>query len=553
MAAAGSGMEKWLESKLTGILGFDSSEIVNYILTISCNEERESYLREMLDTDNSEHNQFLNEFSSRSGHKPGKKSQLDSNPNSASQSRNSSRSNKSKSNSPAPKQVSYPPPGFHASSLNAQVSNSSSKNVGISSSSSSVENAASKKKTKYVNLYASDGQTTKAEVVMLKGRHPCDCLATKHALVNNCTRCGKIVCAQEGPGPCLFCKALVATKQQQEVLDRGSKKSEQLRKQLLNDAAKYEESQAKAEAQKERLLEYDRTSEKRTKVIDDESDYFSVDAYKWMTEDQRKAFKAKEDQMRAKKHASRLDRKLNFDFAGRRIVETKENELEEDFDEAKLLASTAKGNVSKGDAEALLHPYLKVARPTLVENQNWLQSVATNKSNSQEKSTGGSSSRLQDKELQEMCDQGMCLSMHQPWASYLVAGVKQHEGRTWYSPHRGRLWIHAASKQPSDDEVKALQDFYRIHHKREIAFPPLLPTSCLVGCVDVVDVLPQEEYRQKYPDGESNSPYVFVCENPQELMIKFPMSGQHKIYSLDSKLHGAARKSPKKTCQFGGV
>ena len=56
-----------------------------------------------------------------------------------------------------------------------------------------------------------------------------------------------------------------------------------------------------------------------------------------------------------------------------------------------------------------------------------------------------------------------------------------------------------------------------------------LPTSCLLGCVDVVDVLPQEEYRELYPQGESNSPYVFICTNPQELLVKFPMQGQHKI------------------------
>lgn len=30
-----------------------------------------------------------------------------------------------------------------------------------------------------------------------------------------------------------------------------------------------------------------------------------------------------------------------------------------------------------------------------------------------------------------------CMSMHQPWASLLVAGIKKHEGRSWYSSHRG--------------------------------------------------------------------------------------------------------------------
>ena len=117
--------------------------------------------------------------------------------------------------------------------------------------------------------------------------------------------------------------------------------------------------------------------------------------------------------------------------------------------------------------------------------------------------------------------------------------------------------------------------------KGGIDFPSNLPTSCLLGCVDVVDVLPQEEYRDMYPDGESNSPYVFVCTNPQELLVKFPMQGQHKICKynnfisppisikitifsnifnyiknvfvilfsdkMDSNIHNAARKSAKKT------
>lgn len=34
--------------------------------------------------------------------------------------------------------------------------------------------------------------------------------------------------------------------------------------------------------------------------------------------------------------------------------------------------------------------------------------------------------RIQDKELKEMVDEAMCLSMHQPWASLLVAGIKRY-------------------------------------------------------------------------------------------------------------------------------
>lgn len=47
------------------------------------------------------------------------------------------------------------------------------------------------------------------------------------------------------------------------------------------------------------------------------------------------------------------------------------------------------------------------------------------------------------------------LTMHQPWASLLVHGIKRIEGRPWPTNFRGRLWIHAASKQPSEQTIKA--------------------------------------------------------------------------------------------------
>lgn len=45
----------------------------------------------------------------------------------------------------------------------------------------------------------------------------------------------------------------------------------------------------------------------------------------------------------------------------------------------------------------------------------------------------------------------------------------------------------------------------------------------------MTDVLSQEEYRKIYPEGESDCPYVFICEDFYQLPIKFPMQGKHKI------------------------
>lgn len=48
------------------------------------------------------------------------------------------------------------------------------------------------------------------------------------------------------------------------------------------------------------------------------------------------------------------------------------------------------------------------------------------------------------------------LSMHQPWASLLVYGLKRIEGRAWPTDYNGRLWIHATSTKPTAQDIEVL-------------------------------------------------------------------------------------------------
>ena len=50
----------------------------------------------------------------------------------------------------------------------------------------------------------------------------------------------------------------------------------------------------------------------------------------------------------------------------------------------------------------------------------------------------------------------MVLSMHQPWASLLVYGLKRIEGRAWPADYTGRLWIHATSTKPTAQDIEVL-------------------------------------------------------------------------------------------------
>jgi hypothetical protein len=64
---------------------------------------------------------------------------------------------------------------------------------------------------------------------------------------------------------------------------------------------------------------------RRTKVIDDESDYFATDS-KWLSNKERKILKDKESKLQHLKHASRRDKKVTLDFAGRKVIEEQATE-----------------------------------------------------------------------------------------------------------------------------------------------------------------------------------------------------------------------------------
>ncbi|KAI6692722.1 hypothetical protein NL676_020432 [Syzygium grande] len=148
-----------------------------------------------------------------------------------------------------------------------------------------------------------------------------------------------------------------------------------------------------------------------------------------------------------------------------------------------------------------------------------------------------------------------CLTMHQPWASLLVYGIKCIEGRSWPAPIRGRLWIHAASKVPDESTIKAMEQFYReiyaVNGITEIKFPEHYPVSRLLGCVEVVGCVRGEELASwdGVPEGvrlEALTDYCWLCEQPQiyeaaargltkvesPLPVKFPLPNPRDLFSL---------------------
>lgn len=498
-------MEQWMQMKLSELLDFQvPDDLVQYVEKMENDRDLENFFATLLNYENPKHKQFVTELKKqRASYK------------------NQTGYKKTNDSDNVPNKQNEKKKGKAKGKENVQIQEATK----LETKTVKME----KKKTKFVGLLDHGN-------VLLKGRHKCDCEAKRHALINNCLNCGRIVCAQEGAGPCFFCKELVCSPDQQTLLQSKSKQADNLYNKLMERKPNkgFEDSLK----QRDKLLEFDRNSARRTKVIDDESDYYQSNSI-WLSSEEREKLRKQESESLARKHASRLDKRVTIDFMGRAIYDDEfnnQNLQSEELGEAMAYDVSDNPNIC---------PTIEFDRPTFIEMG------ISETSRRIENDIWNIESRIQDKEYLEMSDQGLCLSMHQPHASLLVAGIKTHEGRSWYSSHRGRLWIASAAKVPSTEEISNIQHVYNILENKTIKFPETYPTSCLLGCVTVVDVLPQEEYRKQYPEGENESPYVFICENSYMLPINFPMKGKHKIYKMDKRLHQAASKCLEKAMRMG--
>lgn len=97
-------------------------------------------------------------------------------------------------------------------------------------------------------------------------------------------------------------------------------------------------------------------SARRTKVIDDQSDYYQSNST-WLSTSERKKLQKQEAEAHARKHISRLDRKITIDFMGREIT---------DQDQACSLDEIAMEAVSCEDFEnSNICPTIEFERPSV--------------------------------------------------------------------------------------------------------------------------------------------------------------------------------------------
>ena len=115
------------------------------------------------------------------------------------------------------------------------------------------------------------------------------------------------------------------------------------------------------------------------------------------------------------------------------------------------------------------------------------------------------------------------LTIHQPWAWAIVAGLKAVENRTWRTPYRGPLAIHAGISE------RSLEHGTRFCERHGIAVPADLVLGAVIGVVELVDVVPVAD---RPDDPWASGPWCWVLADPRPLETPVAARGMPGLFEV---------------------
>lgn len=115
------------------------------------------------------------------------------------------------------------------------------------------------------------------------------------------------------------------------------------------------------------------------------------------------------------------------------------------------------------------------------------------------------------------------LSIRQPWASLIMAGIKPVENRDWSTEFRGQLIIHAG---------KQVDSLAQQQHGHMLNFDP--PRGVLLGVVSMVDCV--EEHDSEWFMGR----YGFVMRHPMLYPAPVPWIGALGLFNVPDEIAAKA-------------
>lgn len=140
-----------------------------------------------------------------------------------------------------------------------------------------------------------------------------------------------------------------------------------------------------------------------------------------------------------------------------------------------------------------------------------------------------------------------CLSIRQPWASLVAAGMKPIENRAWYCSYKGRLLIHAGKtwgrdEQDAYDELMQIAIDMRDRRRQEVLDHAKNFRGGLVGVCTMRGCLVAKEWFKggglPY-DGRHQwfvGPYGFIVVGARHFPHVVPYKGQQGLFRVPRRV-----------------
>ncbi|CAD5212864.1 unnamed protein product [Bursaphelenchus okinawaensis] len=367
----------------------------------------------------------------------------------------------------------------------------------------------------------------------LPGRHRCECQARIHGLIRNCKGCGRIVCEQEGSGPCVFCGKFVCTREEENIIQNDKQRGMQLERDLMKKAGygtdlSRSKEESEAEKYRDQLLKADRESVVRNRVLDLDSDYYNVENGHYLTAEERSAIKKRKEEL----HRHRLNRrghsfKMDLDFANASVKEIKTSgDIEKEEDEViqgilrraeerrererhNAVYENRADNLPKvDDFTARYDENRSVSKEPKVEKTDWSKAIFLDK----------------DERYAHTEQQGFCIALSQPTASSLI------NGGLWYVT--------------SPDELQVEGPVYVAATESDVKE---LPANSIIGKIVLNNCVTMAEFKEdnkdiKFP-ADVKDLFVLTFDSPEPLTVPLPYITKHFFYQLPANLRYILRKA----------
>lgn len=133
-----------------------------------------------------------------------------------------------------------------------------------------------------------------------------------------------------------------------------------------------------------------------------------------------------------------------------------------------------------------------------------------------------------------------CLSLWQPWASMVQFGAKRYETRSWATPYRGLLAIHAAKKwtgelsrtcgrSPFSD---VLRSYGMYTDGTGLPLGSILSVHRLIDCRPAEEVYPEISEQERDFGNYADGRFAWQLERVQVLDKPIPYRGLQQLFEV---------------------